>query len=231
MESGGLSSVHCGMISRRQMLLASAALLASPRVAVAAASRNLLELRVEYTARSSIANGEHTVSGRLWRSPRALRHEVDPPDRPVTVIARLDRSLCWVAMADAGITIETDLSALGVPPEVLRGGGDMRQVRERREPANGLDTSRIRVERNARWGSRFTGHVWATDQGIIARIAGDGENGGHRGRMLMNFRDVQIGPLDPGLFEAPRSAQIVRVTGVDLATLLDGMESAGGKRR
>jgi len=221
------------MISRRRILLASAALLGSPRDALAVASRNLLQLRVEYTATSLIGTGERTVSGRLWRSPRALRHEGSPHDGPVTVIVRLDRNLCWLEMADPGITIETDLSALGVPPDVLKGGGDMRQIRERREPANGLDTLRIRVERNAGWGSRFSGHVWATDQGVIARIAGEGENRGQRGRMLMNFRDVQIGPLDPGLFVAPRGAQIVRVTGVDLATLLDGMNAGGpiGKRR
>jgi hypothetical protein len=49
----------------------------------------------------------------------------------------------------------------------------------------------------------------------------------------MNFRDVQIGALDPGLFEAPRGVQIVRVQGGDLATLLAGMEAAGqiGLRR
>jgi hypothetical protein len=49
----------------------------------------------------------------------------------------------------------------------------------------------------------------------------------------MNFRDVQIGLLDPGLFEVPRGVQIVRVKGGDLATLLEGMEAAGkiGLRR
>ena len=49
----------------------------------------------------------------------------------------------------------------------------------------------------------------------------------------MNFRDVQIGPLDPDLFEAPRGLQILRVDGGDLATLLEGMEAASriGLRR
>jgi hypothetical protein len=40
-------------------------------------------------------------------------------------------------------------------------------------------------------------------------------------------------PLDPGLFEAPRGVQIVRVQGGELATLLEGMAAAGqiGLRR
>ena len=39
--------------------------------------------------------------------------------------------------------------------------------------------------------------------------------------------------LDPNLFEAPRGLQIVRVTGGDLATLLEGLDAAGqiGRRR
>jgi len=221
------------MFSRRKILLASAALLGCSRVAFAAASRNILQLRVEYTATSLIGTDERATPGRLWRTPSALRHEGKQHGRSLTVIARLDRNLCWLAMTDPPIAIETDLSALELPLDVLSGGGDMRQVREAREQANGLDTTRIRVERNAVSGSRFTGHVWATDQGVIARLAGEGESHGRRGRTLMNFRDVQIGPLDPGLFEAPRGAPLVRVKGSDLATVLESIEAAGqiGPRR
>jgi hypothetical protein len=221
------------MFSRRKVLLASAALLGSSWAALAAASRNLLRLRVEYTATSMIGTAEGTIPDRLWRTPRALRHEGRQQGRSLTVIARLDRNLCWLVLADPGFAIEADLSALDVPLDVLNGGGDMRQVREGRERANGLDTLRIRVERKAGSGSSFSGHVWATDQGVVARLAGEGENRGRRGRTLMNFRDVQIGRLDPGLFEAPRGIQLVQVKGVDLATLLDGIEAAGqiGQRR
>ena len=191
------------MFSRRKVLLASAALLGSSWAA-AATSRNLLQLRVDYTATSLIGTEERTMPGRLWRTPWALRHEGKQHARSLTVIARLDRSLFWLVMADPRLAIETDLSALELPLDVLNGGGDMRQIREGRERANGLDTTRIRVERNAASGSNFTGHVWATDQGVIARLAGEGESRGRRGRTLMNFGDVQVGPIDPGLFEVPR---------------------------
>ena len=221
------------MLSRRKVLLASAALLGSSWDALAAASRGMLQLRVEYTATSLIASDERALPGWLWRTPTALRHEGKQHGRSLTVIVRLDRNLFWLAMADPPLAIETDLSALDLPLDVLSGGGDMRQIREGREPVNGLDTVRIRVERKSVSGSSFTGHVWATDQGVVARLAGEGENRGRRGRTLMNFRDVQVGPLDPGLFEAPRGVQLVRVKGGDLATLLEGMEAAGqiGQRR
>ena len=221
------------MPSRRQVLLASAALLGYPWPALAATSTNVLQLRVEYTAVSLIGTDERTTTGRLWRTRSALRYEGNQHGREMTVIARLDRNLGWLVMAESRFAIETDLSALDLPLDVLNGGGGLRQIREGRERVNGLDTMRIRVERNIGSGSRFAGHVWATDQGVIARLAGEGERRGRRGRALVNFRDVQIGQLDPGLFEAPRGIQIVRIKGGDLATLLEGMEAAGqiGLRR
>ena len=221
------------MSSRRQVLLASAALVGYSWPALAARSTNILELRVEYSATSVIGTEERATPGRLWRTRSALRHECRRHGRAMTVIARLDRNLGWLVMAEPRFAIETDLSALDLPLDVLNGGGGMRQIREGRERVNGLDTVRIRVERNPGSGSRFAGHVWATDQGVIARLAGEGESRGRRGRTLMNFRDVQIGPLDPGLFEAPHGVRIVRVKGGDLATLLEGMEAAGeiGLRR
>lgn len=221
------------MSSRRDVLLAAVALLGSPWPLRAAASTNLLELRVDYTATSLIAAGERTVPGRLWRTRSALRHEGKQGDRLLTVIAQFERNLGWLVMAGAPFAVETDLSALDLPVDVLNGGGGMRQMREGRERVNGLDTTRVRVERSTGKGSRFTGRVWVTELGVVARLAGEGETRGRRGRTLMNFRDVQVGALAPSVFEAPRGMQIVRVTGGDVGALLEGMEAAGqlGQRR
>lgn len=220
-------------LSRRRFLRAPLALFGSSSAVLAAASASLLELRVEYTAASMIGAGERAEPGRLWRTRLALRHEGRQQGRPLTVIARFDRNLCWLVMAEPRFAIETDLTTLDLPLGMLNGEGGMRQLREARERVNGLDTTRIRVEGDAGSGSRFTGHVWATDKGVVARLAGEGESRGRRGRTLMNFRDVQIGALDHGLFEAPRGVQLVRVKGGDLAALLEGMAAAGkiGQRR
>jgi len=110
-------------LSRRQVLLASFALLGSSRAALAAASKSLLELRVEYTATSVIGASERAVPGRLWRIRSALRYEGKQQGRPLTVIARLDRNLCWLVLAEPRFAIETDLSALDLPLDVLNGGG------------------------------------------------------------------------------------------------------------
>jgi len=219
------------MFSRRHLLLGSACLLATARTA--AAATNILDLRVDYAATSLIGAGERATPGRLWRTRMALRHEGAQQGRVLTIIARLDRNIGWLVMAEPRLAIETDLAALDLPLEVLNGGGGLQQVREGRERVNALDTTRVRVERSAGSGASFTGRVWVTDQGVIARLDGEGESRGRRGRTVMNFRDVQIGVLDPTLFEAPRGVQLIRVKGGDLGTLLEGMEAAGqiGRRR
>jgi hypothetical protein len=111
------------IFSRRQVLLASAALLGSPWTGLAAASRSILQLQVEYNATSLIGTDERAVPGRLWRARSALRHQAKQHGRWLTVIARLDRNLCWLVMAKPRFAIETDLSALDLPLDVLNACG------------------------------------------------------------------------------------------------------------
>ena len=79
------------MFSRRRVLLATAALLSASWSTLAAASRNVLWLQVEYTATSLNGTDGRATPGRLWRSHSALRHEGQRHGRALTVIARLDR--------------------------------------------------------------------------------------------------------------------------------------------
>ncbi|MBK9676431.1 MAG: hypothetical protein IPO82_14815 [Betaproteobacteria bacterium] len=76
-------------------------------------------MRVEYTATSLIGPDDRAVRGQLWRTRTALRHDGRQQGRPLSVIARLDRNLCWLVLAEPRIAIETDLSALDLPLEVL----------------------------------------------------------------------------------------------------------------
>lgn len=219
----------------RRSLLASIGAFAATRAGAAAdpPAANILDLKVDYSATSLIGSGETPQRGRLWRNTRGFRHEGAQDGRAQTVIARLDRNLGWLALSDLGVVIETDLSALDLPVDILNGGGGVTQTREGRERVNGMDTTRVKVERKAGAGSRFSGRVWVTDQGVIARIDGEGESRGKRGRTLMNFRDVRIGAIDQRLLEPPSDMRIVRVRGGDVGPMIDSLEALGnlGKRR
>lgn len=214
---------------RRSFVAAFAASLAA-RPALAA---NVLDLKVEYSATSLVGSGETPPRGRLWRTPRGFRHEGAQDGRAQTVIARLDRNIGWLALADLGVVIETDLSALDLPLDVLNGGGGVTQKREGRERVNGMDTTRVQVERKQGEGSRFSGRVWVTEDGVIARIVGEGESRGRFGRTHLNFRDVRLGTIDPRMLEPPGELRLVRVRGADVGPLIESLEALGnlGRRR
>jgi hypothetical protein len=208
--------------------------LADPLVAARAAApaaagsqADIFALKVDYTASSVLGAAEDAPRGRLWRSGRALRHEGGAGGRGQTLIMRLDRNIGWLALPDLGMAIETDLSALDLPLQALdgNGGGGVIQIREGRERVNGLETTRVWVERSAGSGSGFSGRVWVSDQGVIARIDGEGETRGRRGRTRIDFRDVRIGPVDAALFEPPAGLRIVKLRGADAAAMIESLEA------
>ncbi|MBM3522258.1 MAG: hypothetical protein FJX57_04815 [Alphaproteobacteria bacterium] len=215
-------------IARRALVagLPLAALL-STRSRLAGATANAFALSVEYEADSLIGRGERAAHGRLWRTATAFRHEGNAQGQPQTLIVRLDRQIGWLLLAEARIAIETDLSALDLPADILDGGGGLRQTRLGREPVNGLDTTKLRVERQAESGARFSGHAWVTRDGIIGRIEGEGESRGRRGRTLMNFHNVAIRPQPRQRFEPPAGVQLVRIKGADLGLLMESLEALG----
>lgn len=216
-------------ISRRLFVPGLAALLAGPAIARAASppATDALRLKVDYEAESLIGSGERAVGGRLWRTLRAFRHEGNAQGRPQVLIVRLDENVGWLVLADARIAIETDLAALDLPVGVLDGGGGLRQTRIGRDPVNGLDTVKVRVERDGTSGSRFAGHAWVTAEGVIGRIEGEGESRGRRGRTLMNFRNVVIRRQPAERFAAPRGVQLIRLKGADMGLVLESLESLG----
>ncbi len=187
---------------------------------------DIFALKVDYSAASVLGAGDNAPRGRLWRAGRALRHE-SGQGQTQTLIVRLDRNIGWLALADLGIAIESDLSALDLPLQVLdgNGGGGVIQLREGRARVNGLETTRVWVARSAGSGSGFSGRVWVTAQGVIARLEGEGESRGRRGRTLINFHDVRIGTVDPQLFEPPTGLRIGKLRGADAAVMLESLEA------
>jgi hypothetical protein len=160
------------------------------------------------------------------RTHSALRHEGRNHGRALTVIARLDRNLCWLVMAEPRVAIETDLSALDLPLDVLNGDGGVRQVREGREQVNGLDTVRVRVSTVRAREAALHRHVWATDR-VSSRIAGEARAVAAAVTGVPRRTD---GRLDLTCWY-PRHPSSVK--GGDLPALLEGMAAAGqiGQRR
>lgn len=190
---------------------------------------NVLDLKTEYSAASTIQTAKAVLQGRLWRTPMALRHESTDGARQHTVIMRLDRKVAWLLMPEQKLAIEMGLENFGLPAELLTGSG-IRQTPLGQETIGGLRTTKVRVEREAKpnANSHFEGFVWTTAEGVIMKLTGSGENQGKRGEVKMSFSDVKLVPQDPALFELPSGYRRLALVGVDFESLLNGIDQLKG---
>jgi hypothetical protein len=186
---------------------------------------NVLDLRTEYSAASTIQTPKGPQYGRVWRTPSALRHEMTNDARGHTVIARLDRKVAWLLLPEQKLAIELGLENFGLPAELLTGAG-LKQTPVGQETIAGQRTTKVLVERapGANGNGSFSGHVWTTAQGIIMKIVGSGANQGRSGNVNISFSDVRIGQQDPALFELPPGYRRLALVGVDFEALLAGIE-------
>ena len=145
------------MPSRRQVLLASAALFGCSWRALGATSATMLRLRVEYTATSLIGADEGTTPGRLWRARSALRHEGKRRGRALTVIARLDRNLVWLVFASPASRSRSTSPRWICRSTRSTGAAASGSFVKDASASTGSTRPRIRVERNTGVGESLRG--------------------------------------------------------------------------
>jgi hypothetical protein len=196
-------------------------------VGSAIAAPNLLDLKVDYTADSVIGSGTDARSGRLWRTPVALRHELNDGSQAQTVIVRLDRNMAWMLMPAVRLVLGTNLDGLtqiSGASAVLGAADKLKPVSVGAETIDGRRTTKYRVRMDDPTAGQFDGFVWSTAEGIILKVDGAGEQNGRRGTVRLAFRNVHVGPLDMTLFEPPAGYRQVTVSPAQVATMLKAME-------
>lgn len=193
--------------------------------AVPVATANVLDLKTEYSATSTIQTPKGPQHGRVWRTPTALRHEMTGGSRGSTVIARLDRKVAWLLVPEQKLAIELGLENFGLPAELLTGAG-LKQTPVGQETIAGQRTTKVLVERapGPNGNGSFSGHVWTTAQGIVMRIVGSGANQGRSGNVNIGFSDVKVGQQNPSLFELPAGYRRLALVGLDFESLMAGLE-------
>lgn len=200
------------MIGRRA-LLAGLALLAAP--ASGQTRPSLFGPHPDYEALGWFDRGARQPS-RLHRTRNAIRHHAGDGIERVT-IARLDLDKAWLHVPALRLAFESDLTGLGLPPAILRGGG-FRESVVRSATVDGVPATQLRVQRDGSDVS-FDALALIDRRGVLWQLEGTGAIGGNGGRLDWRFEDLKIGPLDSALFEAPQ-AQIVPVAGETLLATL-----------
>jgi hypothetical protein len=181
---------------------------------------DVLDLKVEYAAESTIGTGERARPGRLWRTPSALRHETVQANRVETVIVRLDRGLAWLLVPELSTAIEMEMSAFALAG-ALADRGAISQSVVGTETIGGSRATKYRVRGAGENAGSFDGFVWTRSDGVVLRIDGMGESLGQRGPVALSFQNVRVGKQDPALFEVPASFRRLAVRAQDAAALID----------
>jgi hypothetical protein len=212
-------------MSRPTRLVLVAALMFAAGAAPAAT--NLLELKVEYSADTVIGSGDHPKTGHLWRTPTALRHDMEDNGQAQSVIVRLDQNAAWMVMPALKLALGTDLNGL----TQLSGTASVLGAAEKLKPAavgtetiDGMRATKYRVQMNDPEAGQFDGFVWSTAQGVVLKIDGAGEQNGRRGNVRIAFKNVRISPQDATLFDPPAGYRQVTVAPAMISTMMKTME-------
>ena len=82
-------------------------------------------------------------------------------------------------------------------------------TREGAETANGIPAVRYKFEGKNADGDTFDGYIWMTRHGIIVRMLEARKRPGKVRPFQMNLRNLKVGRLPPGVFDAPKGYRIV----------------------
>lgn len=195
-------------------LMAVAALISTPAGAADGdgAATPLHDADVSYAAIRHVETGARTLDMREFRAPGRLRLEMPTADGGGSImIGRLDRGIVWMLMPSIGsymeIPEEKIAAAAGADAALLDRAVVLEREEEGSETVHGHETTRYGIVLRDAAGERSTGHYWLTREGIPIRL--DLVYEGSGGRVLVELRELDIGPQDDSLFEVPEGYRAV----------------------
>lgn len=191
----------------RNILAPAAALLAvSLPWSAPAADTPRLEMDVAYSATRIIEAGKERIEQRLYQQGAMVqRMETELNGQPSIIIMRGDRDLVWTVMPQQRMVMEMRMAHDVTDPMNIEIPDPDSWVMERlgREAVNGIPATKYRVATDDGAKTRMRGHMWVSDHGIPVRT--DLETGGER--ILMELRNLVVGPQPAALFEPPADYQ------------------------
>jgi hypothetical protein len=198
---------EAAMMIRNILVHAAAALLAVflPWPALSADAPRL-EMNVEYSATRIIEAGQERMEQRYYqRAAMVHRMETEMHGQQSIIIMRGDRDLLWTVMPQQRMVMEMRIDPNATDPMNVEIPDPDTWVMERlgRESVNGIPATKYRVATDEGAKTRMRGHMWISDHGIPVRT--DLETGGDR--ILMELRDLVVGPQPAALFEPPADYQ------------------------
>lgn len=131
-----------------------------------------------------------------------MRVEMNVGDMSGVIITRQDTGKNYMLMPSMSMYREMDIKGL---QESGSSDVDFSEASKvGRETINGYDCTKYKARFKDKQGGEGGGYYWVSDDGILMKIDMIYQSRREKGqRMVMEMRDLQIGPQDPGHFEVP----------------------------
>ncbi|HYC04491.1 MAG TPA: hypothetical protein VED40_14450 [Azospirillaceae bacterium] len=163
--------------------------------------------RAEYRAAATLSVNGEEVRGTVAHARGMERRETVQDGLRSVLIVRPEQGEAFVLQPESGAAMRLDSGDPEAAPD-LAALQRLPAVAEGKEKVAGLDTTRYRVSGGNEEGG-FDGMVWATSDGIYARVEGAATDGGEPVRLRMELAEVKRGAQDPTLFELPPGTSLM----------------------
>ena len=168
-----------------------------------AQAAGMTEPTVEYSGDQFMGAEGQIMQSKVYHAPGKQRMEMDQAGAKQVIITRSDRKLSWVLMVDQKMYMEMAQEGAKNQTRDIRECA-MTQRAGGRETVNGVSTTRSEVEASCPDGSRYSGSMWTTSEGIMVKLDAVSREGSGKGsRVSIELKNLKIGRQDPSLFEIP----------------------------
>jgi hypothetical protein len=152
------------------------------------------------TRRMETKDGQ--IDSFVRQAPDKMRMEMSMGGMSSVIITRQDTGKNYMLMPSMSMYREMDLKGLQDS-----GGSDVdfsEASEVGREEINGYDCTKYRAKFEDKQGGKGGGYYWVSDDGILMKVDMIYQSPKQKGqRMVLEMRDVELGPQDPSEFEVP----------------------------
>ena len=154
---------------------------------------------VAYSADRVIETEAGTFNGRVYASAGKERTEIEAGGMQSVMILRSDKELAWMLMPAQRMYQEMDFAQArqqaGSAP-----ADEVTITEEGADTVEGLATTKYKLLMKD---GSAGGFMWFTAEGIAVKMDLLTKEGGRKSRMTMTLRNLDLGEVDPQLFELP----------------------------
>ena len=147
----------------------------------------------------------YEAEGMLYYTSNAQRREITSLGQKRIFIKTESESL--MVIPDQGIYMENRNSGSRDDPEAMIRKGKLKLTEDGTEKINGEVTKRFKVESVEKGRDNFTGYAWFNRYNIPVRFKGISSDGNRRIHFEQNHSKIKVGPQNPALFKAPKTAR------------------------